>query len=62
MITGGNVLAIAAQGMPASDFDALVDLLVSNTAYANVHTTNFPAGEIRGQIRKPDKDDEHRGR
>jgi hypothetical protein len=61
-ITGGNVLAIAAQGMPASDFDALVDLLVSNTAYANVHTTNFPAGEIRGQIRKPDKDDEHRGR
>jgi CHRD domain len=62
MITGGNVLAIAAQNMPASDFDALVELLVSHTAYANVHTTNFPAGEIRGQIRKPDKDDDHRGR
>ena len=62
MITGGNVLAIAAQNMPASDFDALVELLVSHTAYANVHTTNFPTGEIRGQIRKPDKDDDHRGR
>jgi CHRD domain len=62
MITGGNVLAIAAQNMPAGDFDALVELLESHTAYANVHTTNFPSGEIRGQIRRPDKDDEHHGR
>jgi CHRD domain len=62
IITGANVLAIPAQNMPAGDFDALVELLVSHTAYANVHTTNFPAGEIRGQIRAPHKDDEHHGR
>jgi len=57
-ITGGNVLAIAAQGMPAGDFDALVALLDSDTAYVNVHSTNFPAGEIRGQIRDRDREDE----
>src|SRR5262245_26682924 len=59
-ITGSNVLAIAAQGMPAGDFDALVTLLHTDTAYANVHTTNFPAGEIRGQIRRDDRDDDRR--
>jgi hypothetical protein len=59
-ITGANVLAIAAQAMPAGDFDALVTLLVTNTAYANVHTTNFPAGEIRGQIRRGDRDEDNK--
>jgi len=57
-ITGANVLAITAQAMPAGDFDALVTLLETHTAYANVHTTNFPAGEIRGQIRRGDRDDD----
>jgi CHRD domain-containing protein len=50
-ITAANLLAIVAQGFPAGNFDALTDALDSDTAYANVHTTNFPAGEIRGQIR-----------
>jgi len=57
-ITGANVGGIAAQGLPADDFDALVALLDSDTAYANVHTTNFPAGEIRGQIHRGDRDDD----
>lgn len=57
-ITGANVLAITAQAMPAGDFDALVTLLETHTAYANVHTTNFPGGEIRGQIRRGDRDDD----
>lgn len=50
-ITAANVLAIAGQNVKAGDFDAIEDALESNTAYVNVHTTNFPAGEIRGQIR-----------
>src|SRR5882757_7263324 len=51
-LTGANVLAIAGQNVPAGDFDALVDALESDTAYANIHTSSFPAGEIRGEIRR----------
>jgi len=59
-ITGANVLSPAGQGIPAGDFDALVAIIVSNTAYANVHTTMFPTGEIRGQIRRGESDEEER--
>ena len=57
-ITGANVGAIAAQGMPAGDFDALVKVIETRSAYVNVHTTNFPAGEIRGQIRPAGEQDD----
>ena len=49
--TSASVQAIPGQNVGAGDFDALVDALNSNTAYANIHTGGFPAGEIRGQIR-----------
>jgi hypothetical protein len=65
--TKDNVQAIAGQNVAAGDFDALVDALSSNTAYANVHTTSsptppapdtaFPAGEIRGQCHSEDRQD-----
>ena len=55
--TAASVLAIIGQNVAAGDFDALVDALNSNTAYANVHTTAFGAGEIRGQCRSEDLDD-----
>jgi hypothetical protein len=49
----------AAQGVPAGDFKDVVRAIVSHVTYANVHSTNFPAGEIRGQIRStPDPADE----
>ena len=40
--TGGQVVAIS--------FDELVNQLRAGNAYCNVHTTSFPAGEIRGQF------------
>jgi hypothetical protein len=49
-ITAGNVLGVAKQNVNAGDFNALARALTSNTAYANVHTMVYPAGEIRGQI------------
>jgi hypothetical protein len=51
MLTAANVLALTGQNVKAGDFDALADALESDTAYVNVHTMAFPAGEIRGQIR-----------
>jgi len=50
-ITAANIIGPAAQGIPAGTFDGLEDALESNTAYANIHTTKFPAGEIRAEIR-----------
>jgi hypothetical protein len=49
--SAANVVGPAAQNVKPGDFDALTDALFSNSAYANVHTANFPAGEIRGQVR-----------
>jgi hypothetical protein len=60
-IPGQNVQAGAGvSGIGPAAFDALVDALDSNTAYANIHTTpSYPGGEIRGQCRSEDR--EHQG-
>ena len=55
-ITAASVIGPAAQNVTAGDFDALADALESNTAYGNIHTVKFPAGEIRGQIRRGHRD------
>lgn len=50
-ITAAAVEAIPSQNiLTAGDFDALVSALTSHTAYANIHTSAFQAGEIRGQV------------
>jgi hypothetical protein len=49
-VSAADFLGVAAQGFPAANFDAAVRVLRSGDAYVNVHTTNFPAGEIRGQL------------
>jgi hypothetical protein len=50
-ITPASVIAVIGQNIAAGDFNVLVEALGSDTAYANLHTTNFKAGEIRGQVR-----------
>jgi hypothetical protein len=56
-LTAASVVAIAKQNVTAGDFEAFVDARISNTAYANIHITALPAGEIRGQVRGGDHDD-----
>jgi hypothetical protein len=46
-ITDADLVGIFA-GMTVDD---LVDEIVAGNAYVNVHTQQFPAGEIRGQLR-----------
>jgi hypothetical protein len=62
-ITAASIIAVPGQNITAGDFGALLAAVGSNTAYANVHTIKFPAGEIRGQVELRDEDqDEGKGR
>jgi hypothetical protein len=53
IITAADVTAkAAAQGVFAMNFDGVVAALESDTAYANIHTSAYTSGEIRGQIHR----------
>jgi hypothetical protein len=43
--------AAANQNLKAADFAGALRILESGDAYVNVHTINFPGGEIRGQVK-----------
>jgi len=47
-----NPLPVTDQGIEPGDFAALVAAIQQRAGYINVHTTNFPAGEIRGQLER----------
>jgi hypothetical protein len=50
-LTAESVLNLAAsQGIEAGEFDELVKAIKKGLTYANVHSSRFLGGEIRGQI------------
>jgi hypothetical protein len=52
MIGDGTITAANMTGpLQGQPFSALITALNNGTAYVNVHTNQFPGGEIRGQIR-----------
>jgi len=51
VIAATDIQAIVTQQIPTGGYDEFVHALLNGTAYANVHTTASPGGEIRGQIR-----------
>ncbi len=55
--TGGVSGSVATGTITGADitgmsFDSLLTRMRNGTLYVNVHSTNFPAGEIRGQVEK----------
>ncbi len=49
--TAADVVAVPTQNVTAGDFAGFVKILRAHLGYANIHTTQFMGGEIRGQIR-----------
>ncbi|MGH8608131.1 MAG: CHRD domain-containing protein [Gammaproteobacteria bacterium] len=46
------------QGLGTGEFAELIRAIRSGNTYANVHSTTFPGGEVRGQIRAHDDHDD----
>jgi hypothetical protein len=51
-----DVIGPAGQGIAPGEFDELVRALRAGATYANVHSTTWPGGEIRGQIENRQND------
>src|SRR5687768_18483493 len=56
-ITAADVLAINGQDLEPGNFREFQNALRQGFAYANVHSTLWPGGELRGQIRRSEDDD-----
>ena len=56
-IVPADVVGPNAQGIEPGSFGELVAAIRAGVAYANVHTTRWPGGEIRGQINDKDQRD-----
>ena len=50
VITPDLVIGPAGTGIEPGAFDEIVAAIRNGTAYANVHSAKWPAGEIRGQL------------
>jgi hypothetical protein len=51
-----DVIGPAGQGIAPGEFAEALQALRKGVAYANVHSTMWPGGEIRGQIKDEDRD------
>ena len=57
VITAANVVGPSAQGLDPGEFDDLLSAIRAGKTYVNIHSTKWPAGEIRSQIEHEDRDD-----
>jgi hypothetical protein len=51
-ITAANVTGPTAQGIAAGDLTSALEAVGEGNSYVNMHTTMFPGGELRGQIKR----------
>jgi len=53
-ITAADIVGPTTQNVNLGDFAAALKIIRAGVGYANVHTTKFPVGEIRGQLTSAD--------
>jgi CHRD domain len=60
VLTSANVIAVPGQGIDAdgAGFAEMIKAMRNGAAYANVHTSGHPSGEIRGPLGKAGDDDD----
>ncbi|MEM3096223.1 MAG: CHRD domain-containing protein [Nitrososphaerota archaeon] len=49
-ITASDIIGPADQGIQQGQMDKVVQSVRAGAVYANIHTSKYPAGEIRGQL------------
>ena len=49
-----DVIGPGAQGITAGEWDELMNAIDAGKAYANIHSTTWPGGEIRAQLNEAD--------
>jgi CHRD domain len=60
VVDANDVIGPAGQGIAATELTELIRALRAGAVYANVHTTKYPGGEIRGQIGHKGDNGKHR--
>jgi hypothetical protein len=54
VVTAADVVGPNAQGVAPLNLDNVISAIQSGQIYANVHSTRWPGGEIRGQVKVSD--------
>ena len=57
-VTAADVIGPNGQGIAPGEFSRVLEAIHSGVTYVNVHSTKFPAGEIRGQVRVAGEDED----
>jgi hypothetical protein len=61
VIDAADVIGPAGQGIAAGELAEIIAAIRAGVAYVNVHTVQFPGGEIRGQFRRHHGERDHHG-